>query len=285
MIGRQSPLITMIMPYFGQLPEWIDIYFETCRWNDSIDYVFFTDAGPLGGELPPNVSIVPMTLAEFNQLYCSRFPDRRPIEHPYKICDIRPGYGILFREYIRDCPFFGWGDVDVVYGDVAGYLTPDMLSADVISFNRRHISGHLTIARTSCAHKLPVSFPSWTDRVDYPDYHLDEPRSLNSLDLFAAESFNTPLSPLIPWTNGEFIFPNEWYWRAGSLTNDLDGDRMFPYLHFMHWKGGEWPRACGNARWEKLPSVVSLRREQIASGFRVNSQGFFPFKGEGASCG
>jgi hypothetical protein len=276
----------MIMPYFGQFPEWINIYFETCRWNDSIDYIFFTDADPPDGELPPNVSIVPLTLSAFNQLYRSRLPDRRPIEKPYKICDIRPAYGIIFHEYIKACPFFGWGDIDVIYGDVAGYLTPDMLSADVISFNSRHVSGHLTIARTSCAHVLPAGFPNWSDRVDSPDYqHLDEPRGLDGLTLSAADSFNTPLSPITPWTNGEFIFPNEWYWRAGSLTNDLDGNRTFPYLHFMHWKGGEWPRTCGNGQWENLPSVVNLRRDQIASGFRVNSQGFFPIEREDPSCG
>jgi hypothetical protein len=195
----------------------------------------FADAdAPAKGKLPPNVSIAPMTLAEFNELYCSRLPGRVPIGNPYKICDLRPSFGILFREYIGNSPFFGWGDVDVVYGDVMAHLTPEMLSADVISFSRHHVSGHFTITRTQCADALLTAFPDWASRVDVSDYqHLDEPRRLNGPKLFAGESFNTPPSPIIPWTNGEFAFPKEWYWRSGVLTNDLDGDRTFPYLHFM----------------------------------------------------
>ena len=68
-----------------------------------------------------------------------------------------------------------------------------MLSADIISFNRKHLLWALTLARTSCADRLVASFPNWPQRVDYPDYqHLDEPKYLEGLTLSAVESFNTP---------------------------------------------------------------------------------------------
>jgi Family of unknown function (DUF6625) len=269
----------LLMPYFGSWPEWIDAYFETCRWNRAIDYIFFTDCGLPKNPLPSNVSLVAMTLSQFNELYAARFPCKRRVENPYKLCDLRPAYGVIFAEYVVDHQFFGWGDIDVVYGDVAGYLTAAMLSADIISFSRKHISGHLTLARTSCADRLVASFPNWPHRVDDPDYqHLDEPKYLEGLTLSAVESFNTPLSPIIPWTDGRFVFPTEWYWRAGQLTNDLDRGRSFPYLHFMHWKGGDWPRKCGNAQWERLDSVMNISETELAHGFRINSRGFFPLQ-------
>jgi hypothetical protein len=62
------------------------------------------------------------------------------------------------------------------------------------------------------------------------------------------------------------------------LTNNLDGARTFPYLHFMHWKGGAWPRECGNAHWERLDTVFHLQPQQVASGFRINARGFFPLE-------
>jgi hypothetical protein len=268
----------MLMPYFGSWPEWIDVYFETCRWNQAIDYFFFTDCGQPKSTLPSNVVIEFMTLSQFNDLYASRFPSARRIQQPYKICDLRPAYGILFAEYIIGYQFFGWGDVDVVYGDVAAHLTAEALSADVISFNRDHISGHFTLVQSSCAYQLVASFPNWSLRVNHPDYqNLDEPSHLEGLKLSAFESFNTPLSPLKPWTNGQFVFPKEWYWRAGQLTNDLDGNRTFSHLHFMHWKGGYWwPRECGNAQWERLNSVMHINYPEISRGFRINSSGFFP---------
>jgi hypothetical protein len=267
----------MLMPYFGCWPEWIDVYFETCRWNKCIHYVFFTDCGQPRNPLPSNVMLNAMTLSQFNDLYTARFPWARRVEQTYKICDLRPAYGVIFSEYIAGYQFFGWGDLDVVYGDVLAHLTPDMLGADVISFNRDHVSGHFTLVQSSCADKLMASFPEWSQRVNHPDYqHLDEPSHLNGLKFLAVESFNTPLSPLKRWTNGQFVFPKEWYWRAGQLTNDLDGGRTFSHLHFMHWKGGDWPRRCGNAHWERLNSVMHINPADIARGFRINSEGFFP---------
>ena len=44
----------------------------------------------------------------------------------------------------------------------------------------------------------------------------------------------------------------------------------------MHWKGGDWPRACGNAQWERLPRIVHADPGQAARGFRINERGFFP---------
>ena len=151
-----------------------------------------------------------------------------------------------------------------------------MLNADIISFNRTHLSGHLTLARTSCADRLVASFPNWPERVDDPDYqHLDEPKYLEGLTLSAVESFNTPLSPITPWTDGRFVFLQNGIGERDTLTNDLDGGRSFPYLHFMHWKGGDWPRKCGNAHWERLDSVMHISEPEIAHGFRINARGFF----------
>lgn len=185
---------------------------------------------------------------------------------------------MLFRDYLLGYRYFGWGDVDVIYGDVVAHLSAEMLTADIISFNRDHISGHFTLVQSSCADQLLASFSDWSQRVNHPDYqHLDEPTRVNGLKLSAIESFNTPLSPLKPWTSGQFLFPQEWYWREGQLTNDLDGDRTFSHLHFMHWKGGDWPRKCGNAHWERLGSVMHIDYAEIHTGFRINSNGIFPF--------
>lgn len=266
----------LLMPYFGKWPEWISAYFETCRWNPKFDFLFFTDCGPPQCRLPDNVTLKSMSLAEFNDLYASHFPKRRKITNAYKICDVRPAFGIMFSTYLQRYPFFGWGDIDVVYGDLAGYLTSEMLAADVVSFNRKHISGHLALVRSTCARTLPDMFPDWHERIDRIEYqHLDEPPHLLDLRVVARESFNTPLSPEKPWTDGRFVFPKEWYWKEGQLTNNLNGKRRFPYLHFMHWKGGTWPRHCGNAQWEALGTIMNLEPDKLSAGFRINERGFF----------
>ena len=37
--------IIKIIPYFGQWPEWIDLYIESCKANSDIDWLFSTDCG------------------------------------------------------------------------------------------------------------------------------------------------------------------------------------------------------------------------------------------------
>ena len=189
----------------------------------------------------------------------------------------------MFRDLIAHHPFGGWGDLDVIYGELAASITEEMRRADVISFNEDHLSGHLTLVRTELAADLPRFVHGWAEKVDHPEYqHLDEPKIVAGLNVYARESFNTPLSPLKPWTNGRFRFPKEWYWRDGVLTNNLDGPRRFSHLHFMHWKGGEWPRQCGNAQWERLARVVNMPVEYVKTGFKVNSTGIHAWTGKPA---
>jgi len=129
---------------------------------------------------------------------------------------------------------------------------------------------------------LHRALPGFLASVGDPEYrHLDEPRptALARVKVHARESFNTPLSKLIPWRDGRLVFPREWRWRDGSLTNDLDASVEFLYLHFMHWKGGAWPRECGNAHWERLDRVVHLDPATAESGFCIDETGFHPWSG------
>lgn len=272
----KSKLAVLLMPYFGSWPEWIHIYLETCRRNSRFDFFFFTDCGLPSSSIPKNVHLEQMTFREFNSIYCAQFPRHRPASEPYKLCDLRPAYGRMFRHIITRYPFFGWGDIDVVYGNLSKHLAPLMSNSDVVTCHSQHLSGHLTLVRTNLAEVLPDHFPRWYEMVnDAEPCALDEPETLKGLHVSAQETFNTPLSPKKPWTSGNFVFPSEWYWRDGRLTNDLDGDREFSHLHFMHWKGGHWPRSCGNAQWEKLTKIINIAPEDVRLGFKVNKYGFF----------
>ena len=272
------PRILILVPYFGPWPEWIEFFLATCRWNSTIDWVFFSDAGP-PGRLAVNLRYVPMTLTEFSHLAHRSLGCAVTIRHGYKVCDFRLAFGQIFEEYVRGYDCFGWSDVDVVYGDLRHFLTPAVLEHDVITFNERHLSGHLTFVRnnSSKARTLHSCFNDFATLAADPEHHrLDEPHpnALRGYRVYAVESFNTPLSKLNPWRSGQFVFPKEWQWEDGVLTNDLDDDTRFLYLHFMHWKGGSWPRSCGNGQWERLNKIVHLDPAKADDGFRINDTGF-----------
>lgn len=275
--SRGTSRILILVPYFGPWPEWIEFFLVTCRWNRTIDWLFLGDHGP-PGKLAANLSYRELSLGELGQMVEQKLGVTLELPNGYKVCDLRLAFGTLFDEHLRRYDHFGWSDIDVIYGDLRRHLPPEMLAHDVVTFNEAHLSGHFTLVRNDKrGRSLHRALGGFTDRIGDPEYqHLDEPEpsALRGVRVHARESFNTPLSKLIPWRGGDFVFPSEWRWHQGRLTNDLDGDQDFLYLHFMHWKGGWWPRECGNAQWEALESVVNMDPGRAAEGFRVDAKGF-----------
>jgi len=276
-----SSRVLVLIPYFGKWPPWMGLFLESCRRNPSIDWLLPTDCGPLDANAPDNVRTIATSLEEFLHLASNRLGIEIGWNEPYKICDLRLGLGTIFRDHVADYDFFGWGDIDVIYGNLRKFLTHDVLDHDIVSFCADHLSGHLCLLRNDArVRECYREFEGWRPKMEGSEYvHLDEPPTATiplSYRVHAVESFNTPLSPFIRWTDGTFDFPTEWYWRDGILTNDKDEDREFPYLHFMHWKGGAWPRECGNAQWERLGEIIHVEAGRARDGFRINAQGFFP---------
>lgn len=69
-----------------------------------------------------------------------------------KLCDIKPMYGHVFEDYLQSYEFWGFGDIDLVYGDLRKLLTKaEVAGADVISCRRAWLSGSLCILRNSPA--------------------------------------------------------------------------------------------------------------------------------------
>jgi hypothetical protein len=275
------PRILILVPWFGPWPPWIEFFLTTCRWNQTVDWLFLGDHGPPGA-LADNLRYEPLDLPGLRAHAERTLGYAVALRDPYKVCDLRLAFGRVFSEHLVSYDVFGWSDLDVIYGDLRRFLTEDVLRHDVISFNQEHLSGHLTLVRnTSRARRLHETLASFVAGVGQATYqHLDEPHpsELAGIDVYARESFNTPLSKLIPWRDGRFVFPTEWRWHDGSLQNDLDHDVEFTYLHFMHWKGGPWPRECGNAQWERVQTILHVDPTRAGDGFRVNETGFHPLR-------
>ncbi len=111
--------------------------------------LLFTDAR-IEHAVPGNIKVYPYTLSEFNRLASRVFSIQVSVSSPYKLCDFKPMYGILFQEYIRDYEFWAFGDMDLVYGDLTHFLTPLMRENDVVSCRKGWVSGSLCVLR-NCA--------------------------------------------------------------------------------------------------------------------------------------
>jgi len=141
--------ICIIIPYFGKWPKWIDYFLTSCIQNQNIDWLFFTDCGTPKLH-SRNLTFIDYSLSDFNNLAREKLDLDIHIKNPYKLCDFKPAYGYLFSDYLGSYDFWGYGDLDLVYGNTGSFLTGDVLeNFDIISHHNNFITGHFCILRNT----------------------------------------------------------------------------------------------------------------------------------------
>lgn len=97
---------------------------ESALRNPSVDFMFFTDADV---EPANNIILHKMQFTDFQQLAQNAFDFPIVLDRPYKLCEYKQAYGYILQDYIKDYDFWGYGDLDLVYGDIRTFLTDDVL--------------------------------------------------------------------------------------------------------------------------------------------------------------
>lgn len=116
--------IVIIFPYFGKLPPQYGAWRASAIYNSDIDFMFFTDYGV---EPATNIIVHKMLFEEFQQLVQDKFDFPIVLDRPYKLCEYKQAYGYILQNYIKDYDFWGFGDLDLVYGDIRSFLTGSVL--------------------------------------------------------------------------------------------------------------------------------------------------------------
>lgn len=112
--------ICAIGVYFGELPAYFSLWLKSAQWNSNIDFYIFTDCKI---DNPPlNVKVEYITLREMKALAEKRLMMPVSLNRPYKCCDFKPVYGIIFEEYVKQYEYWGHFDVDLIMGDLYGFM-------------------------------------------------------------------------------------------------------------------------------------------------------------------
>ena len=135
--------ICIIGVYFGKLPNYFPLWLKSCEHNPEIDFFVFTDASV--EQTPKNVNIIPLTLEQMKARAQSLFDFPIRLEQPYKCCDYKPLYGLIFSDYISQYHYWGHCDFDLVFGDLQRLLTEHNLYA----YDRFLPLGHLSLYRNT----------------------------------------------------------------------------------------------------------------------------------------
>ena len=148
--------IVLIFPYFGKLPVQYKMWRESALRNPSVDFMFFTDVEPA-----KNIIVHKMLFEDFRKYIQSIFDFPIVLDRPYILCDFKPAYGEALQEYINKYDYWGYGDLDVVYGDIRAFLTDEILCHYKFFLGFGHLTLYSNDKETNTYYKVIV--PGYQD--------------------------------------------------------------------------------------------------------------------------
>ena len=92
-------------------------------------------------DIPENVKIVNITLQDIKQRVDKVVGFDAKLTTPYKLCDIKVMYGEVFSDYVKGYDFWGYCDIDLIFGDIRKFLTDKVLA----SAEKCYVLGHFSI--------------------------------------------------------------------------------------------------------------------------------------------
>lgn len=295
--------IVVLIDYFGTWPKWMPVFLASCRFNSSINWVIRTDCEALK-DVPDNVKIVQMRFDDYVSMVSHRLGVNFNPANAYKICDLKPMLAELSVESVEGFDYFGFGDLDVIYGDIRKFCTDEVLECDVISTHRSMISGHFALFKNNELLRTAYARVSgWQNYIEEPvctrfdeDIYsclfmrpedfvnkkyppnllqgLDKCERLPGVRTHFVEQYTTVFHPMV-WHDGEAEHPEVWYWSEGRIYNERNS-RDYIYLHLMNFQSMRWvnPSLRQSRRsWCENPDVRYLDANNEISAVRIDWDG------------
>lgn len=136
--------IVFICPYFGAFPDYFNLTLKSIEYNKTIDWLIITDIKEKY-DYPDNVKVINMSFTELRKKVQSCFDFKIYLGKPYKLCDYKCAYGLIFEEYIKNYDFWGHCDLDCIYGDLRKFLPENILKEN----ERIYCLGHMSLYKNN----------------------------------------------------------------------------------------------------------------------------------------
>lgn len=140
--------IVFIIIYLGEFPWYFPYFLKSCAFNPDIDFKIFSDNNIPPSVKPSNVELINYSLDQFNKDATIALSIDIKLREAYKLCDFKPAYGYIFAEYIKEYDFWGYCDIDLIFGNVRRFMDDELLSKyDVISARHDYLTGCFALYR------------------------------------------------------------------------------------------------------------------------------------------
>ena len=128
----------LILPYFGKFNNYFNLWLDSCKYNNDIDWLIITDNHI--NQISNNIKVINKTFEDLKSYIQKKFNFKINLETPYKLCDYKPYYGYIFEEYIKGYDFWGYCDCDLIFGDINKFIIQDIFDKYDKIFRRGHLS-------------------------------------------------------------------------------------------------------------------------------------------------
>ncbi len=248
------------IPYYGQFPTYMGLFLQSCAYNPSVHFLIFTENPPHpAAQNAPNIHFIHYPYQQLIAKANQTIGIAMQLGDVHKICDLKAFYGLLFAEYLQNYAFWGYCDVDVIFGDLSKVINPTFLQeVDIFSAQSSRIVGHFCLLRnTQTINNLPFLIPDHREKLEkvLTNTFLDEKSFTTTLTQQThirwrkTKDINTELHEDFIYSHLTFNYQErisemttsngkEWvHWQDGKLYfHHAQGQTEALYFHFMAMK-------------------------------------------------
>lgn len=139
----QKNYICVIVCYFGCLPKWFSLWERSAAYNKRIDFILITDQDIESSYV--NIKVVKTSLLNVKRQIEDALNIDCVLDKPYKLCDYRPMFGLIFYDLIQQYDYWGHCDLDQIFGDIYKFVEPVLQEG----YLKIYELGHLTFYRNN----------------------------------------------------------------------------------------------------------------------------------------
>lgn len=135
--------IAVICCYYGQLPKIYPYWLESCRKNSNITFFLVSDISNTGITGLDNVKQLKLSMEELRLRAEEVLGFKVSLDKPYRLCDFKPLYGLMFEKELMGFDFWGHCDMDMIFGDLNHFISTEILE----NYEKIYKYGHLSLYR------------------------------------------------------------------------------------------------------------------------------------------
>lgn len=155
-MNKPFSTIAFVVPYFGRFNNYFQLWLDSCAANKTIDWLIFTD-DRREFDYPKNVHVTYTTLENVCKRAEKTLNCHVCLDFPYKLCDLKPIYGVIFADELKEYDFWGYCDTDLIWGNIRTFIPEETLAVTDKIFSFGHCTIIRNCERTNNAFKMPTN--------------------------------------------------------------------------------------------------------------------------------